>query len=63
MELWRLAKASGTTPWQALRDPHLAFNLEVMRANDIARRTQMKLRVGQGADPLSAMLEGICEAL
>ena len=32
LELWTLAKAAARTPWEALHDPHLAYNLTVMRA-------------------------------
>lgn len=32
LELWTLAKAAGRTPWEVVHDPHLAYNLTVMRA-------------------------------
>jgi len=35
-ELWRLAKASGRTPWEALHDPNLPFNVTVMRGAEMA---------------------------
>ena len=32
LEIWTLAKAAGRTPWEVVHDPHLAYNLTVMRA-------------------------------
>jgi hypothetical protein len=37
LELDRLATKYGQTPWQALHDPHCAFNVSVLRAADQAR--------------------------
>ena len=37
-ELWHLAKSTGRTPWEALMDPHLNFNLSVMRGYDKAKQ-------------------------
>ena len=41
--MWRLARATGQTPWEALHDPHRAFNLTVMRAHDKARSMRLGL--------------------
>jgi hypothetical protein len=38
-----MARASGRTPWEALHDPHLAFNATAMRAHDRARRMKRDL--------------------
>lgn len=54
-ELWRYARGVGLTPHQALQDPHLGFNLSVMRGHDkmrsekfaeIARRVAKKDSLG-----------------
>mgnify|MGYP001283770681 CR=1 FL=1 len=49
-ELDRLAAKYGQTPWQALHDPHLAFNVSVLRAADQARGMVYGLTM-QGAAP------------
>lgn len=39
--MWRLARATGTTPWAALHDPHVAFNVTALRAYDKAQEMRM----------------------
>jgi hypothetical protein len=49
LELWTLAKASGRTPWEAVHDPHLAYNLTVMRAAvEVKRYTLDRAEQHQG---------------
>ena len=47
VELWSLAKCSGRTPWEALHDPHLRFNLNVMRSSKKARGMGFRLAMQQ----------------
>jgi hypothetical protein len=56
LELWTLAKAAGRTPWEALHDPHLAYNATVMRAAQEYKRILL-LRASNpaAADALMAM--------
>lgn len=42
-ELHRLARSEGRSAWEALHDPYLVFNLEVMRAHDEARKLKAGL--------------------
>jgi hypothetical protein len=44
-ELHRLARATGRTAWATLHDPHLAFEVSVMRAHDHFRQVKRDLRM------------------
>jgi hypothetical protein len=51
--LYRLARDTGRTPWEAAHDPHLAFNATAQRAHDTMRRRIRDLafqRVEHGDD-------------
>jgi hypothetical protein len=60
-ELWRLARASGRTPWETMHDPRLAYNVTVMRAHDEYRRWIKAMRTQPPGDALGALLVGIHE--
>jgi hypothetical protein len=49
-ELYRLARASGRTPWEVLHDKHVAFNVTCQRAHD---RVQ-QMRFGLTMDAVKA---------
>jgi hypothetical protein len=56
LELWTLAKASGRTPWEVLHDPHLGYNLTVMRAaQELKRIILLRASNPAAADALMAM--------
>lgn len=61
MELWDLAKASSRTPWEALEDEHLEFNVSVMRGAREARRIATELAAQKGELPIERALEAVRE--
>lgn len=61
-ELWQLAKASGRTPWEAMKDKRFAFNLTVMRAARKFKLTRLGM-AAQSGDGLGAALQAMIEEL
>lgn len=60
-ELHRLARAQGRTAWETLHDPHLRFNLTVMRAHDKAKHMRFALSLQQAEDKLGAAIQMLYE--